>query len=579
MNSEFDKYLSANYKKQDASKPKRKKVSIKESIADIEWKIAKCTSDINNGNIRNNLLSSDCKKMTEILMHVDAVSKRISQKYNKHKEIISKSSINPTFYTRQLPTESLAVQLESPCMKSVRETCEEISTYFYHEYSKNAGLTDTAGKDSCNEISKDQLWSKTENIMHTFNPNEVSQSMISNIVQSTSNLNILSSGIDLTKDASDLRFKFETGKLKDISTKPALLQTVHQLIEESQVAHFQQFLISEEAKNNAWELEKKLNSINAQINEILQQKYDDVTAKNMRNFYSLQQEHGSLLSSLNCLQSETKRLTKEKEERENAMELLLQKYNRIQSFNKTVHAKQTIIQKLIKNNGGSKSRHQQQQKDIIIAAEKKILKLQNEVLQLSEKYQQLWSEEVEKFMVVPIQNLKSSRIASNTKELVADLSLNRLDPSFNQPGEKQLNTILNKFGIPSYTSPENIIPCIAKIKHELYKSNHDVKFYEHEVESLKQTLSTAKDIHTQLKGGEDEEALSMVPSLKKSKAKSSQIMEECVMFKNSAQTWWEQPAQTTVPWITEDGLNLQQYLDQFLNHADMIRKLQLVTPN
>ena len=44
--------------------------------------------------------------------------------------------------------------------------------------------------------------------------------------------------IDLQNDAAQLKVKFETGKLKDLSQGPTILKTVNELIEMGQVEHF-----------------------------------------------------------------------------------------------------------------------------------------------------------------------------------------------------------------------------------------------------------------------------------------------------------------------------------------------------
>jgi len=97
------------------------------------------------------------------------------------------------------------------------------------------------------------------------------------------------------------------------------------------------------------------------------------------------------------------------------------------------------------------------------------------------------------------------------------------------------------------------------------------------VELLRSDISIATKLHTQLCRSQNKELNSSLPAVKESEKKSSHIMTECVKFRNAAQIWWEQPAQTLVPWVTEDNLNLSQYLDQFASHAATLKKMQLVS--
>ena len=133
----------------------------------------------------------------------------------------------------------------------------------------------------------------------------------------------MSSHIDLKRDAENLKFKFETGKLKDISSEPTLLKTVHQRIEMAQIEHFQRFVCTERASNEAWDTKKKLQVLNGEVDELLKKKFDKNRAELIRKYFHAEIEHESHLASYNFLQEELDKLRDELKQREEILNLFV----------------------------------------------------------------------------------------------------------------------------------------------------------------------------------------------------------------------------------------------------------------
>lgn len=544
------------------------KFPVKEDISELEWNIEKCLSQIKDTNIRDTILTKQYNRNSVILKKIQEITKRIDAKYNEHKKLIDVSK--PTYYSRDLRFEDGMSTVESTCMRTVREACKEISTYFHNEFAKEVNLEVT-----CDKVQdSSQLWSKAEDIVRNFSSTEIYEALIKNIQHTTENVKELTSNIDLKRDAENLRFKFETGKLKDISAEPTLLKTVCQRIEMAQVDHFKRFIASEKASNEAYELKKQLLTLNGEIDETLKKKFEPRQAELIRKYFQAEIEHGSCVASYNFLQEETKTLSDELKDKEDEISVLMKKYENIQTFDKTVQAKQLIIQKLIQINGSAKSRHREQNADILKLVENKIKNKQQEISEYSEKYKTLCEEEIDLFMKVPIQNLNCIKQPNDERKLVSNMSINRLNPNFHNAGEESLKHCIKKINLPKYSASENIISNVMEIKEDIYMNSEQVDAYEVRGKELADIQIKISNITECLSRLYKEQFEALEPCMKECEVKTSDIMASTLKFKDAAQTWWQQPAQYLVPWLTVDGLNIKQYLDQFTMQGELLKQLR-----
>ncbi|XP_066911701.1 putative leucine-rich repeat-containing protein DDB_G0290503 [Clytia hemisphaerica] len=568
MSDDFTKYLMAAGN--DIGKEKSpNKPDILTLIQKLEATIAELQTTINKRDVQLKHVKSYYKSVDVTISQINGITKALENIYNKKKVLAERSQPESSLLFARSKSKN-APGKESPCMRNVRETCEIISSFFMQQYYENAGLQ--VEKDK--EISKDELWNQTEDIVHSYSPQEIQDAMVSNVKQSTSNLNEICSRIDLKRDAQNLKFMFETGKLKDVSTKPVLMQTVQQLIEEGQKQHFKRFLASEKAKNKAHELEKKLQSINNGIKEKISNKYEGEKAEELMSMMLLKQEEGMLDSSHQYLQQEITRLKAEKHLKEKEVGVLLEKYDRIQSFDRTVQGKQTVIQRLIKNNGSAKSKHQQQHNDIVTKAEEKIIKCQSELPAVCDRFKEAQLEEISEYTKTPIANLQTIITSSDKRLLVSELSINRTSQKFKQPGGEQLKMIQSTIEASTHTPSESIISKLLETTGETFdRRSHLANDEQHRITN---TVTKMEEIRERISHSNKEDINASLPSLKDCQRKSHDILSESLKFRNAVNTWWDQPAQHLVPWVKEDGHNTTQYLDKFTANSELLKKIQLI---
>jgi len=298
---------------------------------------------------RNTLLSAyskQCKQLAELYRNL---AKQINDKITICKDVARKKSVDPTYYTSQgiiaasssaftaIEGRSTPTGLESACTRSVRESCERIGS-FLHEVCKaeeETGRIDDSG--SSQRKVKDQLWTGVENILSQHLADDVLTSLSRIAQDSAVSLQELSARIDLKKDARELQFKYEnSGKLTDTSSPPSLLQSVHQLIEEGQAAHFHRFIESEKGLNEAWRARQTLQTLQQQLEANLVSRHQD-SPGNMelaRVLLHNELELTASKASLEYMKTEMAELTNSRNERQRAKELLVMKHKKIEDFEK-----------------------------------------------------------------------------------------------------------------------------------------------------------------------------------------------------------------------------------------------------
>jgi len=573
MDNDFTKYLLAASK--ELGKPHSDVPDIKSSIVRLEKAISNLELQLESRSIRLKNVNHFQKTIDSLLCQVEEITKSLEQIHSAKKELAN-SSRTTSYFARDSNLYLVGngvPGLESPCTRNLRETCELLSSYFMREYYSSFGLECEQPNGREKQVSKDELWTMAEGIARSYSSIEIQAAMVSNIQESTTNLNDLCSRIDLRRDADNLKFMFETGKLKDVSAKPMMMQTVQQLIEEGQVSHFKRFLESEKSKNQSWKLEKELEEINTKISQQLSKKFQNKEVAKISEMMLLEQEEKLLEKSIHKLQKSLVKMKAERNEKEQSMKQLHMKYNCIQNFDKAVQGKQLVIQRLIKKNGTAKSRHRQQQQDIVTMTEQKIVKRQSELPDLCHHFSESQEEEIEIFKKTPMTNLQTVKSITDRRQLVSNLSIHQISAKYKQPGEEHLSLVWRGLKIPCHAPSESIFPSVLEKVDELYKSqesNSDT------TSDLSNAVSKLEGIKEKVFQSNEEDINAFLPTLNESQKKSHNILSQCIKFRNTVQQWWEQPAQHAAPWVKEGGANLSQYIEQFSSNASLMKKLQLV---
>lgn len=567
--------------------------TLQKEILDAEGSYSEMDQQISDFAKRNALLtafSKQCCLATE--MYTDLV-KQINDRITVYKDIARKKSTDPTYYTSQgnisqgsmlssVEGRSTPTGLESACTRSVRESCEKIGS-FLHEVCKAEEQTGRVDDGTQRKI-KEQLWTGVEKILSQHPPKDVLTSLSRIAQDSAISLRELTDRIDLKQDALELKFKYEnSGKLTDTSSPPSVLQSVHQLIQEGQAAHFQRFIESEKGLNEVWKGRKRLETLQQEMESILVSRYKDSpgNVELARELNRIELELVACRASLEYYKTAVNELTDDKNERQRAKEILHMKHKKIQDFEKLAESKQSLIQALVKQNSSAKARIEKQKHEHLQFIQEKICSREAHLVAMAKQLHDCVKQEVDKFATLPLCQFHFSSVESARRIPVSELSVNRLQSPSAKPGGHALKTVLKSLDFPSYKAPEELLPTAMKLKAKVEAIKCLVESRDAAVSELYGDRSCDRMI-TRLNGlrrevtEQDRAQLEYVmPLMQNGLTKTSRAFSDCIAVKDTVTSWWEQPAQFVVPWVKLEDQNMRQWTDQWILSATRLRQLQM----
>lgn len=567
--------------------------TLQKEILDAEGSYSEMDQQISDFAKRNALLtafSEQCCLATE--MYTDLV-KQINDRITVYKDIARKKSTDPTYYTSQgsisqgsmlssVEGRSTPTGLESACTRSVRESCEKIGS-FLHEVVKAEEQTGRVDDGTQRKI-KEQLWTGVEKILSQHPPKDVLTSLSRIAQDSAISLRELTDRIDLKQDALELKFKYEnSGKLTDTSSPPSVLQSVHQLIQEGQAAHFQRFIESEKGLNEVWKGRKRLETLQQEMESILVSRYKDSpgNVELARELNRIELELVACRASLEYYKTAVNELTDDKNERQRAKEILHMKHKKIQDFEKLAESKQSLIQALVKQNSSAKARIEKQKHEHLQFIQEKICSREAHLVAMAKQLHDCVKREVDKFATLPLCQFHFSSVESARRIPVSELSVNRLESPSAKPGGDALKTVLKSLDFPSYKAPEELLPTAMKLKAKVEAIKCLVESRDTAVSELYGDRSCDRMI-TRLNGlrrevtEQDRAQLEYVmPLIQNGLTKTSRAFSDCIAVKDTVTSWWEQPAQFVVPWVKLEDQNMRQWTDQWILSATRLRQLQM----
>ncbi|XP_048588335.1 AUGMIN subunit 5 [Nematostella vectensis] len=553
--------------------------------------------EISSLNQKSALLSAYSQQCRNIGAAYQELTNQIQGRVDVYQDIQRKASQEPTYYEVQHHIDqpivsnllsgtsgrSTPLGLESACTRAVRETCDAIKAYLKQVYEEEFDDDIEQSKPIKDPKSKDQLWTEVEMILAQHPPWKILSSLIVTSQDTANELRDLTSRINLKRDAEELKFLYEKGgKLTDKSTPPTLFQSVHQLIEEEQALHFQRFLAAEKAMNEAWKGRSKLKSLNHEMENRLSSRYRGMPGSNdlARALYQCELEVAASQASLEYLHRAASRLTQALRERKSALETVRSKHRQIQDFEKLAQSKQSVIQALVKQNSIAQEKLEQLKLELQHYVQDKVSPHQAHIQAIAGHLSNGVYQEVDRFTCLPLNRLIYTDSHSDQRVPVDELSIYRLDRVRDRPGGAGVSALLDKLAFPLYKAPEELLPKAIEVTQEIEDTAALVQRKQRDLNEVGGATADRAVNHLNSLRNEvthqDRVALDqLLPRVNESLAKATRALSDCINTKDSANSWWEQPAQFAVPWNQVDGMNMRQWHDQWTLNTTRLRQLQM----
>ncbi|RMX60708.1 hypothetical protein pdam_00006825 [Pocillopora damicornis] len=568
--------------------------ALQKEILEAEEAYSDTTQEISDLMKRTTLLSIHSKQCKLLVELYTSLAKQINDKSTIYKDIARKKSADPTYYTSQgiitgrketftaTDGRSTPTGLESASTRSVRESCERIGS-FLHDICK-ADEENGRVEDASQREIKDQLWTGVENALSQHMAKDVLTSLCRVAQDSAVSLRELSVRIDLKKDAQELKFKYENcGKLTDTSSPPSLLQSVHQLIEKGQAAHFQRFVESERGLNEAWRGRQRLQTLQQQLEANFVARYQDSPGniELARVLLHNELELAASKASLDYMKAAMAELAACRNERQRAKEILIMKHKKIQDFERLAQTKQAMIQALVKQNSNARTRIEKQKHELLQYIQQKICSHEAHVVAMTKQLQNSTAREVDKFSALPLDQVHYSGVDSARRVPISELSINRLENFTTNAGGTTIRAVLDSLDFPMYKAPEELLPTAMNLKEKvddakILAQSRDSMFSEVNGDrSCDRMVVHLNGLRREVAEQDRAQLDYIMPLIQNGLNKTTKALSDCISVKDVVSSWWEQPAQFVVPWVKLDDMNMRQWTDQWTLCATRLRQLQM----
>ncbi|XP_069100860.1 uncharacterized protein [Argopecten irradians] len=510
-------------------------------------------------------------------------SQRINKRVHHITNRAKKATETDEYYSRKHSSTdddhySNSSGLETRCSKRVRETCDSVGMFLN---TLLQGSYDT--EKTAIQRKKELLWSEVENVLREFSVQQTYSSILLNTQESSHALRNKTSSIDLRRDAEQLRFKYEKGEMTNLSSPPSLLQSVHQLLEESQMKQIQRFVETQKHENETWNLDDQLHTVKQKIDNQLKKMFKQTDSLGKaRELIEYELELSGKRAALTCCIDEAEMLKERIVKSLRDKDILMAKSQKIQDFRQIADKKQNLIHVLVKQNANAKSRLDEQQREIQQYIQRSLLSHRLETKSLAHGLHGCMVSEMDKFITLTLPCLLfSNQTDSPFKVAVMDLSIHQTTNHVAVASRQALQDVFQCLLFPDYLGPELIMSHCLKQKVKLRDMSAQQDHHDNMLHHLgakkgdKDVVEVIIDLCKEISEHDRKQMDKLLPALQDRIERAQKSLIGATSANQTVQDWWDQPAQSTVPWILVDQHNLQQWRNRWNVVVTKLRQAML----
>ncbi|XP_065919716.1 HAUS augmin-like complex subunit 5 isoform X2 [Dysidea avara] len=390
--------------------------------------------------------------------------------------------------------------------------------------------------------AKERAWTSVEQLLGNHSIRDILWSLCDIAVETGQQLRKDTSDIDLQRDTQQLKFQCQTnsGELKDISTQPSLLQAIQFHVKEAQKDHVTHSQSIKQFQQTTQDAQQKLVLLQQQVNQLLGKHYQarPTLLKLARTRVKLDRELAGSRAALQALLLSEHALRASCDKKQTLLQQLQQKSQRIQEYTDRTGMKQDKIHQLVRHNSDAKQQLLKQRREVISYAQQKVM-----------------SQHVS--LVVSADQLKDN--PDHEAVILSKLKLQQLPHhELNRVG-----LVCEALGCHSYQRHELMLEKVVELLEKTDELRKELKERELCVNEVRVDTSLL-EVHSKFMEEINQHTqLVILPQLHNQLNRTHSAIQQCDDIKASIGDWWTQPAQVLVPWLTQQGMNINQWLEQW----------------
>lgn len=454
------------------------------------------------------------------------------------------------------------VAAEAQVLREVRELCDD-RVHFYQSLQESELKTShSAAKHmSCEQrTAVFQYWlSAVENLLGNYPPNQVLSAVEYLASREQKELEEKLASLDVTRDVTALRFRYESNHLLDMSAEEDNeLPSVKSLLEDAWEEVAQSLVELAQTRSRVQELQNQLQArkkeAEQEVSGIADELHNDSLALS-----ALEVELQCVMQAAvrdhirdRCIQ-----LDQHARSRQEALRNLRSQWQSILDFRQLVDLRQEHIRGLIKGNSTAKTELMRLHTELQEFVRAKLAPHFEVVTAAASSQRNSISKEARQLGMVSLPALDRRTVEGVQRIPASWLSIHRLK-------SLTFTSLCQSLAFPLYRAPEELCSQARSQQLELRFLRQLLQLHS---ATVQKTQKEAELLHAPDQKAllsrvreEDQKLLeALVPRVRGLTQRSAQGLSYGAQVKTAISYWWDQPAQHVLPEVTKGGLSFQQW--------------------
>ncbi|XP_051233940.1 HAUS augmin-like complex subunit 5 [Dicentrarchus labrax] len=455
---------------------------------------------------------------------------------------------------------------EAQVLREVRELCDD-RLHFYQSLQESELKT---GHSAAKHMTREQrtavfqYWlSAVENLLGCYPPNHVLSALEYLASREQKELEDKLTSLDVTRDVTALRFRYESNHLLDMSAEEdnelpsvkTLLEAAWEEVEQSLVELAQTRSRVQQLRN---QLQARKKEAELEVSGIAEDLHNDTLA-----LTALEVELQCVMQAAardhirdRCIQ-----LDQHARSRQEALRNLRSQWQSILDFRQLVVLRQEHIRGLIKGNSTAKTELIRLHTELQDFVQDKLVPQFEDITTAATSLRNFISKEARQLGMVSLLALDRRTVEGLQRVPASWLSIHRLQsPTF--------SSLCQSLAFPLYRAPEELCSHTRSQQLELRFLRQLLQLHS---ATLQKIQKEAEQLHASDQKAllsrvmeEDQKLLkTLVPRVRGLTQRCAQGLSYGVQVKTAISYWWEKPAQHVLPEVSKGGLTYQQWLQRW----------------
>ncbi|XP_042338730.1 HAUS augmin-like complex subunit 5 [Plectropomus leopardus] len=458
------------------------------------------------------------------------------------------------------------VAAEAQVLRDVRELCHDRVHFYQSLQESELKMSHSAAKHMSREqrTAVFQYWlSAVENLLGNYPPNHVLSALEYLASKEQKELEEKLACLDVTRDVTALRFRYESNHLLDMSAEEDDdLPSVKSLLEDAWEEVAQSLVELAQTRSRVQQLQDQLQArkkeAEQEVSGIADELHNDSLALSA---LELELQCVMQAAARDHIRDRCIQLDQHARSRQEALRNLRSQWQSILDFRQLVVLRQEHIRGLIKGNSTAKTELIHLHTELQEFVQDKLVPQFEVVTTAAGSQRNSISKEARQLGTVSLPALDRRTVEGIQRIPASGLSIHRLQsPTF--------SSLCQSLAFPLYRAPEELCSQARSQQLELRFLRQLLQLHSATVQKLQKEaeLLHAPDQKALLSRvtEEDQKLLeALIPRVRGLTQRSAQGLSYGVQVKTAISYWWDRPAQHVLPDVSKGGMTFQQWLQRW----------------